>query len=78
MDVTISCIGLIRSAVILSEILLFMFRQEFKVQGITSIMHSRFYKNVQSNDKCLCGSGLKYKKCCRNEVEKASSQPEIK
>ncbi len=25
------------------------------------------YKNVGRNDVCLCGSGLKYKKCCLNK-----------
>ena len=27
------------------------------------------YRGVQRNEKCLCGSGLKYKKCCLPKVE---------
>jgi hypothetical protein len=28
------------------------------------------YKGLNRNDKCRCGSGLKYKKCCLPKVEK--------
>lgn len=28
------------------------------------------YQGAQRNDKCRCGSGLKYKKCCLPKVEK--------
>lgn len=27
------------------------------------------YKNLGRNDKCVCNSGLKYKKCCYKKVE---------
>ena len=26
------------------------------------------YRHVSRNDKCICGSGLKYKKCCYNKI----------
>lgn len=70
MEVAIDCIGLVKSAVSFSEILLFILRYEFKKEGIHSIIHPRFYEGTESNDKCPCGSGLKYKKCCQLEVEK--------
>jgi uncharacterized protein YchJ len=28
------------------------------------------YQGAQRNDKCRCGSGVKYKKCCLPAVEK--------
>ncbi len=28
-------------------------------------------KNIGRNDKCKCGSGLKYKKCCKEKVERS-------
>jgi uncharacterized protein YecA (UPF0149 family) len=31
-------------------------------------------KKVKPNDKCPCGSGKKFKKCC-GEVKKASEEP---
>ncbi len=70
MEVAVDCLGLAKSAVVMSEIVLFILRQEFRIENVTSIMHPRFYKGVQPNDKCPCGSGLKYKKCCKNDVEK--------
>lgn len=74
MEVAVDCIGLAQSAVILSEILLFILRQEFRKENVRSIIHPRFYRNIQPNDKCPCGSGIKYKKCCRNEVERLSKE----
>lgn len=70
MSVAVDCIGLARSAVILSEMILYILRLEFKTEGIKTVLHPRFYKGIAPNMKCPCGSGLKYKKCCRNEVEK--------
>lgn len=70
MNVAVDCLGLTKTAIILSEIILYLLRLEFRTEGIYSIIHPRFYKGAQSNDKCPCGSGAKYKKCCKNEVEK--------
>ena len=69
MNMAIDCIGLAKSAVVFSEMILFMLRHELKAEGIHSIMHPRFYKGVKLNDNCPCGSGIKYKKCCMNDVE---------
>lgn len=70
MDMAIDCIGLAKSAVLISEIILFMLRQEFRKEGIRSIMHPRFYRNAEPNDRCPCGSSYKYKRCCRSDVER--------
>lgn len=67
--VAIECLGLARTAVIYSEIILYMMRREFKAQGVNTIIHPRFYKGVQLNDRCPCGSGLKYKTCCKKDIE---------
>ena len=72
MEMAEDCIGLARSAVILSEIILFILREEFRLSSITSIIHPRFYKGLGQNDKCPCGSGKKYKSCCRNAFEAIS------
>lgn len=68
MEVALDCLGLARTAVILGEILLFILRQELQVDNMHSVIHPRFYKKVGQNDKCPCGSGMKYKKCCRNDL----------
>lgn len=69
MDVAKSCIEMAKSIVYLSETILFLMRREFRKDGISSIMHPRFYNKAQVNDLCPCGSGKKYKKCCMNGVE---------
>jgi hypothetical protein len=70
MEVAVDCIGLAKSSVIIAEIILYLLRHEFRKEGVHSIMHPRFYKGAEPNGKCPCGSGIKYKKCCRNELEK--------
>ena len=66
MEMAIDCIGLTRSAVIISEIILFMMRDEFRLDNISTLIHPHLYKKAEPNMKCPCGSNLKYKKCCRN------------
>ena len=68
MDVAVDCLGLAKSAVVFGEILLFILRQELRADNMHSTIHPRFYKRVGQNDRCPCGSGLKYKKCCRNDL----------
>ena len=72
MEIPVDCIGFAKSAVIMSDIILYMLRQEFRTEGIRNIIHLRLCKGVEPNGKCPCGSGAKYKKCCRNEVESIS------
>ena len=68
-DMAMDCIGLARAAVMMAEMLLFILRHELQGEGVHSIIHPKFYKNVAPNDKCPCGSNKKYKNCCKNEVE---------
>lgn len=69
MDMAVDCIGLARTSVIVSEIILFLLRDEFRRENITTLIHPRFYKNAEPNMRCPCGSNRKYKKCCRNAFE---------
>ena len=70
MDMSVECIGLAKSSVLIAEILLFMISKELRQEGVHSIMHPRFYVNAEPNSKCPCGSNYKYKKCCRLDVER--------
>ena len=72
MEMAEDCIGLSRSAVMLSEIILFILREEFRQSNVTTIIHPRYYKGIGPNEKCPCGSGKKYKACCRNAFEAIS------
>ena len=69
MEMAIDCIGMAKTAVILSEMILFLLREEYRKDNITTIRHPRFYKNTRPNEKCPCGSSIKYKKCCKTEVD---------
>jgi tetratricopeptide (TPR) repeat protein len=69
MEIAVDCLGLAKSVVIMTEIIMFILRQEFRNKNVRSIIHPRFYKNAEPNGKCPCGSNLKYKKCCRNDIE---------
>lgn len=67
-EMAVDCLNLVRTAVIMGEIILFVLRQKLRQEGMHSTIHPRFYKNVGQNDKCPCGSGLKYKKCCKGDI----------
>ncbi len=70
LDMAIQCIGLVKSSVIMSEILLFIMRHELINEGVRSIIPMQFYNNNEPNEKCPCGSNKKYKKCCKIDVER--------
>lgn len=69
MEMAIDCIGMVKAVVILSEMILFLLREEFRRENITTIIHPRFYKKITPNDKCPCGSFLKFKKCCKSDFD---------
>lgn len=69
MDMAIDCIGMAKTSVILSEMILFLLREEYRKDHITTITHPRYYKNIGPNEKCPCGSSIKYKKCCKQEID---------
>lgn len=69
LEMAIECIGLAKTSVIMSEILLFIMRHELRKKGVRSIIPLQFYNDNHPNDKCPCGSNIKYKKCCKFEIE---------
>lgn len=74
MNIAIDCLNLAKSSVIYSEIILFLLRVKFDTQGIHSIIHPDFYKKTNAYDKCPCGSGLSYKRCCEKTITKLLKQ----
>lgn len=70
MDVAIDCLNIAKSSVIFSEIILFLLRTIFNCEGIHTIVHPSFYENIDAYDKCPCGSGLSYKRCCMKTMDK--------
>ena len=69
LDMAVDCIGMAKSAVIVSEMILYLLREEFREEGTKTIIHPRYYNEIGPNEKCPCGSGKKYKKCCKSEVD---------
>lgn len=67
LDLAVDCIRLARATVLMGELLLFILRLEDADHH--SIIHPRYYKNLQRNDKCPCGSGKKYKVCCMKDID---------
>lgn len=74
MSIATDCLNLAKSSVVYSEIILFLLRTKFDSQGIHSIIHPSFYKKTHSYDKCPCGSGLIYKRCCEKTISKLYKQ----
>lgn len=69
MSMAIDCLKLARSAVVLSEIALFIIRRECMDSSNHCIIHPRFYHDTGTYDVCPCGSGKKFKWCCKPFVD---------
>ena len=63
-----ACVEQMESAVILA----FLFFELYRTMETDKYLplHPLFYSKTGSNNHCPCGSGKKYKKCCREYVEK--------
>jgi len=64
-----ACLKIAKSAVILSEMILFLLRFEYGKEGIRSILPIERYENTGLYDLCPCGSNQKYKWCCKAGVD---------
>lgn len=64
-----ACIEQMESAIILAFLFFELYRVTQEGDKILH-MHPLFYSSTGSNNHCACGSGYKYKKCCRDYVEK--------
>lgn len=49
----------------------FLDKEEYEFYQYWKMYEWAKMKNIRRNDKCKCGSGLKYKKCCKEKVEKS-------
>lgn len=67
-SIAIECIGLVKSSVAISEMIMFLLRAAYRQENDTTIMDLHFYKNANRKAKCPCGSGIIYKNCCEKEV----------
>lgn len=66
-EFALTCIDLINSILVFEEILYQVRKVEYILNGDIPIISAEDSKKEQGrNEPCLCGSGLKYKKCCLN------------
>ena len=69
LSVAINCIEQMESAMILSFLLFELIRIERYEDLETKPLHPMFYFRIHGDNHCPCGSGKKYKKCCREYIQ---------
>jgi hypothetical protein len=70
LEVAVECIDLMQTTVIMSDYIIHLIRKKNMFSGIKTSVESIFYQHVSVNDKCPCGSGEKYKRCCKDIIQK--------
>ena len=68
-DVALECVALMKSVYILLFYVYELKRYLLTRQGKESSLHPLFYKRVKPQNHCACGSGKKYRDCCKKIVE---------
>lgn len=66
-DVSMECIDLIRSTLVLSFCIYEIIRYS-NPSLVNSLLPKFFYKGTSSQSRCPCGSNIKYNKCCKNKL----------
>ena len=72
LEMACECCDMVVSAVILSEIILFLLRNANNTGKCIS--HLAFYDGVAKDDTCPCGSAKKYEDCCMPTIVKKYSK----
>ncbi len=69
-DVALECVSLSRSAYVLLFYVYELKRYCFLQKGKRLLLNPLFYRLAKPQNHCPCGSGAKYRNCCKNDVEK--------
>lgn len=64
--IAIECVQLMQYMVILEDLIFQLIWKKNLNKGLKIKVHDIFYKDIKVNEKCPCGSGKKYKKCCKD------------
>lgn len=70
LDVALECVSLMKSVYILLFYIYELKRYLSLKQGKVSLLYPLFYKHIRSQNHCACGSGKKYRDCCKKTIEK--------
>lgn len=60
------CVQLMQYMVILEDLIFQLIWKKNLNKGLKLKVDDVFYKEIKVNEKCPCGSGKKYKKCCKD------------
>lgn len=69
LDVALECCKMMRSVCILSFMVYELYRYDMHDSNSSLLMHPMMYKWVKSQSRCPCGSGKKYKQCCKPMID---------
>ena len=69
-EVALECVSLMKSVYVLLFYVYELKRYLFLKNGEGSFLHPLFYKRIKSQNHCACGSGKKYRDCCKKTIEK--------
>lgn len=65
LEVAIECVYLMQYMVIIEDLIFQLIVKKNLNRGLKLKLNDIFYKNIGVNERCPCGSGKKYKKCCK-------------
>lgn len=68
LDIAVECVQLMQSACVLAFCIYELYRYENWVGKERAELHPIFYNGVKSQDRCPCGSGKKFKSCCKDLI----------
>ena len=69
LDIAIECVHLMQSTLILSFYIYELYRYKHRVGNESIALNPIFYRKTKNQDRCPCGSGKKYKDCCKSIIE---------
>lgn len=67
-DMAKECINLMRSSIVLEFIVFELIREQYRTAGADVFIHPIFYSKTRTQNRCPCGSGKKYGKCCKARI----------
>lgn len=68
MDIAISRIYMMKNSIVRKLIAHQLYRTIHRNNYNTLVFNPIFYKRSNGNNRCLCGSDKKYKKCCKTVI----------
>lgn len=69
LDVAIQCVELMRSSMVVVFLLYKLSELSAVRRGEACLLHPRFYRGADGGSRCPCGSGKKYRQCCKSGIK---------